>query len=105
MRLRIHANSFLTRRYLEVNSAGIACCETALMGARKTAPFSAVLCILMSPTHELSVQVGQEVFSVPTNPGNSQHQQTIAALVREVERSQKESPPTTPPPSGLASVW
>lgn len=49
--------------------------------------FDEVACVLLAPDHTLSFQVGQEVFSVKTNPHNAKHQATITALVQALEAS------------------
>lgn len=87
MSLKIKANTLATQRYLEVNSAGVTFCETALMGGRRTFPFRQIDMILMSPDNVLSFQVGNEVFKLPVKPDHPQHRQVIDTLLQEVRRT------------------
>lgn len=86
MKLKIKASSAVMSHSLEVRPEGVRFTETALWGNRSFG-FSQIDCVLMAPNQVLSFQVGQEVFSIPTVPGNSTHQATIAALVEGVRRS------------------
>jgi hypothetical protein len=49
--------------------------------------FGQIDLILMSPANILSFQVGREVFSIQTKPGDKTHQQIIDNLLQEVGRS------------------
>ena len=40
--------------------------------------------VLLSNDHLLSLQVGNNVFSIPTQPGNSQHMEAINTLLNKV---------------------
>ena len=87
MSLKIAANSFFTKHFLIVDSGGVKFYDgTGFSGARRF-PFSRIECVLMSPDHKLSFQVGNEVFSIPTKPGNGKHQAVIDALLQEVQRT------------------
>lgn len=87
MSLKISANTFFLRRYLEIDSSGITFCETAALGGTRTFRFDQVDCVLMSNDNVLSFQVGQEVFSLPTKPRKRRHQEAIETFVREVKRA------------------
>jgi len=89
MALRIKASSLFTNHYLDVQSDGVRFCESALGGSRRFR-FREINCILMSADSKLSFQVGKEVFSIPTNPGNKKHQAVIATLLNEVRRARSE---------------
>ncbi len=84
MTLKINAGDLLTNRYLVVDSEGVKFCETSLGGGTRRFRFSDIECILISPDHKLSFQVGNEVFSIPTKPANEKHQTVISSLVRAV---------------------
>ena len=86
MALQISASSLVTNHYLVVESDGVKFAETAVGGARRFR-FRDIECILMSPENRLSFQVGKEVFSIPTKPGDQKHQEVIATLVHEVKRA------------------
>jgi hypothetical protein len=85
MALKITASSLIVSHYLDVNSDGVQFSETAIGGSRRF-KFQDIRCILMSADCKLSFQVGREVFSIPTDPGNTKHQTVISTLVREVRR-------------------
>ncbi len=40
--------------------------------------------VLLSSDHLLSLQVGSSVFSIPTQPGNGEHMETINTLLNKV---------------------
>ena len=91
MALKIKANSLFEARSLTLDSAGVAFQETGIGGSRRFT-FGEIKCILMSPDHVLSFQVGNEVFSVPTKPNNKKHQETIAAMMQYVRESTIQPP-------------
>ncbi len=88
MALKISANSLTMNHYLVVRSDGVKYVERAFVGGTRWFRFSEIDCILLSPDHKLSIQVGWEVFSIPTKPDDAKHQKVIATLVQEVERAQ-----------------
>ncbi len=87
MALAILANDLLTKRYLEVNSDGVIYYEGAVTGSKRSFRFGQIESILMSPENRLSFQVGEEVFSIPVQPGIQNHDLVVATLVQEVKRS------------------
>jgi hypothetical protein len=87
MGLKIDESSLLERKSLEVGARGVTLVKTAGFGGRKTHPFDEIVCVLMSPDSKLSVQAGQEVFSIQTNPAKPKHSEAINALVRELRAS------------------
>jgi len=87
MGLRIKANTFLMKRYLEVDSGGVTFCETAFAGGARRFGFHEIDCVLLSETHVLSFQVKQEVFRLPTRPDKEKHQRVIDTLIYEVRRA------------------
>jgi len=87
MALKIKANTFATSRWLSVDSSGVTFLESALVGGKQHFGFGEIDCILMSPANELSFQVGQRVFSIPTKLKKKAHQQVISTLLSEVRRS------------------
>ena len=86
MALKISAGNLVKNHYLVVQSDGVKFTETSIGGARSFR-FSDIQCILMAPDHQLSFQVGKEVFSIPTRPDDRNHQVVIATLVHEVKRA------------------
>ncbi len=87
MKLKINANTFATKRYLEVDSSGVAFCETSFFGGVRKFGFHEIECVLMSEDNVLSFQVKQEVFSIPTKPSSEKHKRVINTLVHEVRRA------------------
>jgi hypothetical protein len=87
MALQIKANSLLTKHYLSIRSDGVKFCETSGLESARLFRFGDIECVLLSPEHKLSFQVGKEVFTIPTDPNNASHQTVIATLVQEVQRS------------------
>jgi hypothetical protein len=86
MALKINASSLVTNHYLKLDSNGVDFAETSVGGSRHFF-FRDISCILMSADSTLSFQVGKEVFSIPTKPGNEKHQTVIETLVSEVRRA------------------
>ena len=87
MSLKISANSLFTKHFLIVDSGGVKFYDGTGFASAKRLQFGQIACVLMSPDHKLSFQVGNEVFSIPTKPGNPKHQATIDALLQEVRRT------------------
>ena len=48
MSLTIKANTFATKRYLEVHSGGVIFCETSALGGRRTFTYQQIDCVLLS---------------------------------------------------------
>jgi hypothetical protein len=86
MALKITASSLITSHYLKVQSDGVHFSETAIGGSRRFR-FGDIECVLMSADSKLSFQVGNEVFSIPTKPGDKSHQKVIATLLSEIRRA------------------
>ncbi|KKM72124.1 hypothetical protein LCGC14_1423660 [marine sediment metagenome] len=98
MALVIRASTLLTKRILKVHSDGVTHLETSFMGGRRKFGFREIGCVLMSSHRVLSFQVGYEVFSVPTKPGNRRHQETIQALISAVRTAHGMPPGMVLPP-------
>lgn len=81
MSYTIKANTFSTKRYLEVHSGGVVFCETSALGGRRTFTYQQIDCVLLSPASMLSIQVGEEIFSLPINQGKLEHRQAVEALL------------------------
>lgn len=87
MGLKIKGSTFVEVRVLIVERDGVRFQQTAFMGGKRRFAFSQIDSVLMSPNNELSFQVGDEVFTVPTKPGKRGHEAAIAALLEGVRRS------------------
>jgi hypothetical protein len=81
MQHKISANEALLKRYLVVDEQGVEYCETAFIGGKRRFRFGEIDCVLLSPKGLLSLQVGAEIFSVPTRRADKGHQGLIEALV------------------------
>ena len=87
MKLKIKVSSFAEARVLTIEQDCVCFQQTLFMGGKRRFDFSQIDCVLMSPNNELSFQVGDEVFTVPTKPGKRGHEAAIAALLEGVRRS------------------
>jgi len=85
MSFEISNNSLLQKHFLTVDSSGLRFCNPTL-GDRRFR-FHEVESVLLSTDHSLSFQVGTEVFSIPTQPGNADHMNVIDFLLQEVRRT------------------
>jgi hypothetical protein len=86
MSMKITNRSFLSSHFLSVDSGGVKFSGETSLGAKRFR-FHQIDCVLMSPDHKLSFQVGREVFTIPTKPDDPKHQQVIACLLQEVRRT------------------
>lgn len=89
MALKIVHRSLFRRDFLIVKRDCFKIYEYGMFFGARRFLFSDIRCVLMSPEHKLSVQVGNEVFSIRTRPDKKKHQDTIAALVAGAETSQR----------------
>jgi hypothetical protein len=85
MSFEISNNSLLQKHYLTVDSSGLRFCNPAL-GPRRFR-FHQIESVLLSANHTLSIQVGNEVFSIPTKPDDANHMNVIDFLLQEVRRT------------------
>lgn len=86
MALKISTSTLFSRHYLVLKRDGIKFYDNNFLGARSF-KFHAIGCVMMSAEHVLSFQVGREVFSIPTKPGNAKHEAALAALLAGLEAS------------------
>jgi hypothetical protein len=86
MSFKIANNSLFEKHFLTVDSEGVRLYNGGLFGAKRYR-FNEIESVLLSGNHTLSIQVGKEVFSIPTKPENPKHQNAIAFLLQEVQRS------------------
>jgi len=96
MRLKISKSGLFTKQYLIVDAHGVKLYESSMSWGAKRQRFDQIDCVLLAPDHKLSVQIGQEVFTIPTNPGNEKHQTVIRTLVQEAQRSAAAGEPAAP---------
>jgi hypothetical protein len=95
MSLKITARRFFVSHYLVVRRDSVKFYQSSVALGGKTFSFIQIDCILMSPDDVLSFQVGNEVFSIPTNPLKTKHRQAIGVFVELFRRAHF---PTVPIP-------
>ena len=83
MSLKITANTLFTKRFLKVDSGGVTFYGGTGLSSARRFRFDQIVCVLMSPDNQLSIQVNNEVFSIPPRPDKPAHQAVIAALLQE----------------------
>jgi hypothetical protein len=88
MAMKIKAGGFLSSTFLKITDKGVVYSEaTAFMTTRRF-NFGQIDLILMSPTNELSFQVGQELFKIKTKP---KHGRAIQLLCDSVAGAETQS--------------
>lgn len=85
MGLKIQSNTLIENRYLKVQPDGVIFCQTAFVGGTRCFGFHQIQTVLLSGTNVLSIQVGNEVFSLPVKPYKRHHMEVTETLVREVK--------------------
>ncbi|MEO7413455.1 MAG: hypothetical protein ABIZ81_08860 [Opitutaceae bacterium] len=84
----ITTGGMLSSHYLEVTFMGVRYSGAQASGtAVKRCNFEKITGVLLSPAHELSFQIGKEIFRIPTKPDDPKHQAAIAALIAGLQRS------------------
>lgn len=53
----------------------------------RTISYRDVNCVLVSPSHELTLQIGKHLFSIPIGPANPEHQKALSALLEALARN------------------
>ncbi len=86
MKLKIKASGFFSSRSLTVNSAGVTFSGYSFL-SNNNFNFKEIDYILMSDNYELSLQIKQEVFTIPVKPDKDKHKKVITALLQEVRRA------------------
>lgn len=84
----IKAPGMFSGHYLEITFMGVQYNDPeALRIGIKRCNFDKISCVLLSPTHDLSFQVGKDLFRIPTKPNDPKHQEAIAALLAGLNRN------------------
>jgi hypothetical protein len=86
MSKKISHNKLFAKHYLSVEADCVEFYENAALGTRRFA-FKRIEYVVLSPDNKLSFQVGEEVFSIQTVPGDAGHQAAINALLLAVFRT------------------
>jgi|WetSurMetagenome_2_1015567.scaffolds.fasta_scaffold498733_2 hypothetical protein len=87
MGLKITASTLTSKKALEVHGGGITYSESILFSNSRSFTFGEIDYVLMSEDNNLSIQIKEEVFSIPVKPHKDKHMRVIDALVREVNRA------------------
>lgn len=87
MKLRITANTLVTKHYLEVDEQGVTFCETSAFGGTRHINFADIDAVLKGADSGLSLQMGREIVKIPIVETNASHRAAIARLVSEVRRT------------------
>ena len=82
--MKISANTLLQYRSLRITDRGIEYCETTLRAHTQRFPYSAIDTIIVSPSNELTIQVGEIICTLPYKPKHPKHQAFINALLERV---------------------
>ncbi|MHB9133173.1 MAG: hypothetical protein ACYDBB_19055 [Armatimonadota bacterium] len=91
-RMKIKANTLLQNRYMFINERGVEYCESAITAGKRRFPYAAIDYVYVSPSNEISFQVGSEVFSLPYKPQDRRHVAFIETLVQQVKATTQPSP-------------
>jgi hypothetical protein len=86
MAWKISHNKLFAKHYMSVEPDCVEFYENASLGTRRFA-FKRIEYVVLSPDNKLSFQVGEEVFSIQTVPGDAGHQAAIKALLQAVFRT------------------
>jgi hypothetical protein len=81
---KIISRGFLDGKMLFLLPEGIKFRQTSAFSSVRKFDYRQVDAIVMAPDDTLSFQVGREVFSIPTNPGDKKHEHAIQLLLDRV---------------------
>jgi hypothetical protein len=82
--MKITANTLVQHRYMRITDRGFEYCETAIRAHVERFPYIAIDSIIVSPSHDITIQVGENVFTLPYKPQHPKHQAFISALLERV---------------------
>jgi hypothetical protein len=83
----IRANSFLCKCSLKVDLSGVYYQKIVCFGSIRQFSYDQIDAVLMADNSELSIQSGQKVLTIQTDPNDPEHQLAIQALTQGVRRS------------------
>lgn len=86
MKLRIRSSGFVTSKSLTVDEQGVKLAGFSFLSNQRF-NFKDIDYILMSDNNELSLQIKQEVFTIPVRPYKDKDAKVVAALLEEVRRA------------------
>ena len=87
MSLKISKSNWFEKSFLIVDKKGIKAYASAISASTRRIRFDQVDCVLMSPEHKLSLQMGQDIFTIQTDAGSEKHKAVIDALLAGVQQT------------------
>ena len=87
MKMRISANTLVTRHYLEVTDSGVTFCETAALGGVRHLTFEEIDAVTRGADAGLGLQVGRDILRIPIDYNKADHRAVVARLVSELRRT------------------
>jgi hypothetical protein len=87
MSLKISKGSLFEKSFLVVDKKGIKVYSSAISASTRRIRFDQIECVLMSADNRLSVQVGQDIFTIQTDAGSEKHQAVIDALLAGIQQT------------------
>ena len=89
MKMRITANTLVTRHYLEVTESGVTFCETAALGGVRQLTFEEIDAVTRGADSGLAIQAGREILRIPIDYNKADHRAVVARLVSELRRTKR----------------
>lgn len=86
MSLKISKGSLFEKSFLIVDKKGIKAYSSAITMGTTRYRFDQIDCVLLSPDHKLSIQVGQNIFTIQTKPDSPKEQAVIQALLTNLQQ-------------------
>lgn len=88
MAVKISRSGLVEKSHLSVKKDGIVFYQAGPVSrSKKIINFDKIDFIIMSKENNLSFQVGNEVFTIKTNPNNKKHQMVIEELLKAVRQT------------------
>lgn len=87
MALKILNSTFVSRRWISLDSEGVEYGESAVGSTKRRFKFHEIDAVLLSAMGLFAFQVGSEVFSVETKKQDKKHQELMDNLVKAVRAS------------------
>ena len=88
MAVKISRSGFVEKSHLSIKKEGIVFHQAGPVSrSKKIFKFDEIDFVLMSKENDLSFQVGEEVFTIKTNPDNKKHQLVIEELLKAVRQT------------------
>ncbi len=89
MPLKITQSSLLEKKFLIVKPDRVVVSDTSVvLSGKKHHDYREIDCVLMGPDYVLSIQFGDEVFTIQTHPGQPRDREVIDTLLQNVKAAQ-----------------